>query len=285
MEVEYIRYGCISRIPIRKGDRVCVIICRIQNSLDRFNILLETSHRLWPACPVMCGKYDGHGGFGPDGSYTVDVLEDFFGMDMSMVVTSLEPYHFSHDNIYRLLDRRDEAVKRRRSCVNIYPDPFSDRERTIHTRYTVLMEHEDVVKTIAGCVMGTGWDRKFDEEVEMSKKYGVHMPAPVTSPDFFRTARPDYIIPIREDDMSDFNVKTDMNFMDFFVNYPENYPRMFDPRMKDEYIMTLKFMEALERIPMELNEDDSYENDAGDTRIMEKTFRTCLDIMERKGII
>lgn len=282
--------GTISQIPIEQGERVAVFICRIQSSLDSSDILTGLDYRLWPACPVMYGEYDGYGGFIPDPSHTVGVLSQFFGMDINTVVRCLAGASL-FPGILRLIEDRTESPVERdprwKTAHDIKDNPFTCDRNTITSRWTVVMEHEDVVKTIMKRTDGNHpWNTMWRDCTDTVRELGLDTMYSGTEipTERLKEFHMDFIFPVRHDSigMTKMDMMSNGHLMDIFVNYHENYPEMFIPEMKDDYLDTMKFMEGIHYARVEMRMFSGHGYQYHDPNIWREISRVYSKIIERK---
>lgn len=286
--------GCISQIPIQEGQRVAGILCKIQSDLDFSDaILWNGCYSLIPMCPIIYGVYNDCGYLTPDeGSLTVKILEQFFDEDIDSVLCYFNNLtYFGGDEwksepspeTQKMMKLRENDEIRHKRFYNI---PKKVNLNNPYNHFCLVLEHEDVVKKlidsqdfnyfawnygIKNKTKATSWSEMYDEQLEIFREDGLD--------DYFSDAENDErvnilrilglgypIFPVRQQylNVGLYNdVKGHQYFMDFLRHYPSNFCYIFDERLKDEYLDTIRFYLGLTtyQLKMYLRRDSAGQND------------------------
>lgn len=119
--------GCISGLPIECGDPIGGIICVSTKDYD-------DNEMITPVWPIIWGEYD-----------------DYGGIEMSSIDCELEEYFGNRKNLLKDLERVTHGCRHQ-------------IEDGIPEGICLLLEHEDVLKTLIAC----GNPKEIEESIHIS---------------------------------------------------------------------------------------------------------------------
>lgn len=254
--------GCISQLPIRYGERVAGIFCKIHSSLDYANIITHVGdYTLEPICPIIYGTYDEYGGLNPDtNSYTVELLEKFFNHDINHIIREFTKIGQDSDNLINLIEKRNMDKPR---TIRIYEIPQTSIYKTIDNilsnHWCLVLEHESIIKEIINDVDNClkdilyqhnlndiYWETIYNLNRNLCLENGLtkwdNKPEFSTLYDIIKLPYPGLFFPVNDDCFTSSHLFEETPyFMDLFRNYECMFSHMFDLELKQEYIETIKF--------------------------------------------
>lgn len=277
--------GCISQLPIHDGDRVAGIFCKIGTSLNYSNILTNISYTLEPMCPIIYGTYNDYGGLKPDDSKTKEILETFFENSIDSIISAFVymtegcyVYDDMCDILKPLIEKRDTNKIR---TIKVYhtnqDDFFNSIEHILPNNWCLLLEHEDIIKTIINHhsdlmisrnsfdkIPYIDWNELYDIQLNICKEnnldnwYNTDINFELAYE--FTTKYQDILFPVNQ--YTNFRgVYSNNSTMDLFQNYPDMFHFAFDSDLKNEYLDTLKFYNVVKEshINMIINHDTGHQ--------------------------
>lgn len=250
--------GCISQLPIRCGERVAGIFCKIHSSLDYANIITHVGdYTLEPICPIIYGTCDEYGGLIPDNSYTVKLLEEFFNHDINHVIKEFVKIGNDSDDLKNLIEKRNMDEPRTIRVYEIQPKSINNSiDNILLNHWCLVLEHESIIKEIINdvdnCLKDIHnfndmyWETIYNLDRNLCLENGLtkwnNKPVFSTLRDIIKLPYPGLLFPVNPDCFTSSQLFGEsLFFMDLFRNYECMFSHMFDLELKQEYIDTIKF--------------------------------------------